>query len=1079
MITLSLFDILLVGACVTSVSTQLLNEPITVASQNLPVPSSFRSGNGFVTTNTDVIATSYEGNLHIIRINDFLKNDTSNTRTFRPSKSDSTVETFCSCNPTLFQSNQTSFVIYAVSDRDTTTGDVTSRILAVNLMDASLTWHLTLPGLVIGSPQLNSNKQKIYVVHNIFDTVNEEYDGRVTVISFDHETGQSLVVATLPDESIGAPFGPPTLKTVSQQLDTNTDNALDATDNLRDVIFFGESRQNGFSSTGSLYALIEMMTTSSPTYNIVLASTFPGSGITFPAVSSTLELYLGTQSSTIIGYTAGRSFGPLVQSVDNLTESTTTLIESQDLVVYPRWIIPLSKNASDESAPIPVNPLLSPDEQSLYVVAAGNQIYCVGTGGDIAQQSWTYQTDSSYVATPVYQELANSANVIYFIEKENGQIRQFDAESGTLNWATTLGNNVEADFVLGDGGLLYCGDTRGRIVALKIADVKTSAPFPSPTWETTTMPSSGLPTKTPTIDPTASSTISPSLRGNTSHPTDERPVGSSNKTHRPIANDTMQTSVASNGNIAAVENEPASGKNDKLPLYLGVACGGMALLSVFAFLLFRRGGSTKQHLSKEKEQILNVEKSAQTDLAIKGTKNQFEQKEDQTRVVNVSSLSNEPPTEEITTTTQPAFASSSQPPEETRNDFKIPTPCEHDQTKSSAGSPRPSRRISKETLFHITHLGDVADQLTSLSPSSSYEATNLSVPVATFDTLESDITVSSHPREDNIEALAPELAEASIQPNGTSRHSRASIFSILSSRDDDEMDGFSNFMDDFSTDHVPPPPSIMEMSLQEKHKTLGLKKQPVKLLPARCESPTPSDLMSVDESLYLDEGAISEADIGAGRVVVKTLVEAPNNEYADDPPTVLKPGSHYIERHSQKKIDGLHAPIVNQTSSSLRSDRARPIYNGVSVRPTRSKAGIFSRRLPNISIAEEETSSTIQDVSQEINSVDNISSPPHVNPAPASYYVEENEVTQRNKHEHQSAWNILLNDLLVAENLFFNPVSPSKSPDGAESQAVRPRRSGHGASRKTTHQASRISNNYDSDNSSEHGAPPPPRTFMA
>lgn len=1108
--TFTLF--LILSAYLASVSAQLLNEPIALASSRLGVSSSFRRGNGFATTNKDVVATSYEGNLHIIRTNELLNNDTSNTLIYHPPPIDSAFETICSSSPILFESNQSSFVIYAVSDRHTTIENVTSRILAVSLIDASLRWQVTVPGVVIGSPQLNSNTSRIYVVHNVFDTDNGEFEGRISVISFSRERG--VVIATLPDESTGAPFGPPKLKTVSWQLGSNGNrNDDDTVDSsapvaLRDVIFFGESRQSGFSTRGNLYALIEMISTTSPTYNLVLASDFPGSGITSPAVTSTLDVYLGTQGSYLSGYTSGRGFASLLESIDNLRENTMTVIASEDLIVYPRWIVPLSSNVSNQAAPIAANSLLSPDEQFLYVAAAGNSIVCIGTGQESANEIWSYDTQSTHLATPVYQEVENSRNVVYFIERVNGIIRQFDAENGILNWETTLGNDVEADFVLADGGLLYYGDTGGRIVALKVAAFETLAPSPAPSMKISQRPTSvpsmlltnqsqsiDVPSKTPTNNPTAAQT---SLRGNTSPQSDSRPAGIISKTNSPTTTNAINAPASTNAEVSAVENENESGKKSKLPLYLGVACGGMALLSVLAFFVLRRGRSQKRNFSsKENEKSRETDKSIESDLAAadltagdKESENRSELKE-QSGVPTVSSAFVDPSPDDINATFKPSCIPVAKSSKVRRVEFDEVPSKEHENESTEADTPATPRTTSTDNVFRNLPHKDAVDQ--SISSYSSNEATKPVFTLSACDTLEPIRETSSNPSRDSDDPALEETG-GTARPCAPSHHSRESSLSLFSSRDEEEMEGFSNFMEDYSTDPVSPS-NVVETSQQQHHDLPIVQKLPVNLLPDRCESPASSDTNSVDESLYLDEGAISEADIGAGSAAFENLGETTKKEqrytngldYADDPPSVLRPGSHYIERHSQKTVDGFQSSYVNGSRSSLVTDKTKPIYKGVSVRPSRSKAGIFSRRIPGKSMPEEETSSEeVQALSQTDNSVvaENKFSVPHVNPAPTSYYVEENEVSQRNKptmmstkQEPQSAWNTFLNDLLVAENQFFSPVPPSKSPDGADLQAVRPKRSGH--SGKATSKSPRVSNAYDSDSSSEHETPPPPRTFYA
>jgi hypothetical protein len=202
---------------------------------------------------------------------------------------------------------------------------INSRIFGVDKTGALL-WTFDLPGKVIGEPYVSRSATQgdmIYIIHNVpaaVDAVNGNTgaateDGRVSVISV--QTSSSIHTATLittvEDESNSAPFGPATGRTFASQ-DGNTD-----------VLYFGTSLDDGFSSSGSLYALFALVT--SGTYFIRPVSQedgAPRSTLARPAVSSDgTSVYLGQSESLVQGWTGGQNLGNFLMGADR--------------EVFPRW----------------------------------------------------------------------------------------------------------------------------------------------------------------------------------------------------------------------------------------------------------------------------------------------------------------------------------------------------------------------------------------------------------------------------------------------------------------------------------------------------------------------------------------------------------------------------------------------------------------------------------------------------------------------------------------------------------------------------------------------------------------------
>jgi len=266
---------------------------------------------------------------------------------------------------------------------------------------------------------------------------------------------------------------------------------------------------------------------------------------------------------------------------------------------------------------------------------------------------------------------------------------------------------------------------------------------------------------------------------------------------------------------------------------------------------------------------------------------------------------------------------------------------------------------------------------------------------------------------------------------------------------------------------------------------------------ARAASPVGS-LASLDESLYFDESTIASLELpGDGHSLAEALGMNGQPVDASDCPEdeimgKVRPGSHYLSRHQAKKDqDVVKAAVVPAKTALTRSksaDRSRPIYKGVSVRPSRSRAGLFSRRQPPLQTAdpEDEDSSAelpaprassvpprpARKVDQKLSNAPSASPPPKStgeedslsqSSAPkftrAGYYVEE---TEKEKKSPADPWSTFLNELSKVEDQFFNPTAASKAEGRSRSEGDN-------------------NNAEESDTDVESLEPPPPapRTFFA
>jgi hypothetical protein len=281
------------------------------------------------------------------------------------------------------------------------------------------------------------------------------------------------------------PFAPAAGREIPIVSTTANDDDDDGTKNdIWHVLVFGESTQDGTSPFGNLYMLVHNPANNS--FQLKIVSTVPGATLHAPALffassssssssslSSldpvTLQAFLGSYAAGVNAWTgnadsnnnnnnnnirggegeadAGGGGGDL-SSVLLLDEATASESSSSSLSsssstyvdIFPSWMQRVAGDFFNPNAPLPVTPVLSNDASLLFVAGASNSIMALDTlqGGTTA---WTLETDGVHTATPLVSSsssLASDENdewssslaneVVYFIERDNGIVRQLDAQ---------------------------------------------------------------------------------------------------------------------------------------------------------------------------------------------------------------------------------------------------------------------------------------------------------------------------------------------------------------------------------------------------------------------------------------------------------------------------------------------------------------------------------------------------------------------------------------------------------------------------------------------------------------------------
>ena len=267
--------------------------------------------------------------------------------------------------------------------------------------------------------------------------------------------------------------------------------------------------------------------------------------------------------------------------------------------------------------------------------------------------------------------------------------------------------------------------------------------------------------------------------------------------------------------------------------------------------------------------------------------------------------------------------------------------------------------------------------------------------------------------------------------------------------------------------------------------------------PAAHTSSPVGSLGSLDESLYIDESTIASLELpGDGHSLAEALGMNGQPVDASDCPEdeimgIVRPGSHYLSRHQAKKDrDVVKAAAVRAKTAaeaptrSHSAGRSRPMYKGVSVRP--SRAGLFSRRQPPLKTADpEDEDSSAESPAPRASSVpprpagkegQKLSNTPTSSPPSqsteedslsqssphftrAGYYVEESE---KEKESPADPWSNFLNELSKVEDQFFNPTAARKAEGRSRNEGD-----------------NNAAEESDTDVESLEPPPPAPRTFYA
>lgn len=403
----------------------------------------------------------------------------------------------------------TEFAVYAVEDvppspvPDDFEGQ--SRVHAISHPNNDLLWTSPpLPGVVSGTPVVTSDGRYVYLTRNT-DSFLAMPEGHFTVLNADDGTVHYTESATANHANDTMPYGPLTIVH-----DPAGGHYQGGEFNRQDLAIWHTSSDGGEAKFG--HTRIFQLP---PYYN--------PDALVPPSLStermddkqwsvSTKPTLTGDGTKGFFGATRGELKGWVARKYSNNAD-------------WSRELTPL--NPDLPRTPIPVSPVLHPDETILYVPSPTTTFYALNvTDGSTL---WSAGGTSLYSAEPKM-----STNVlddrIYLVQKTRGVVQARDARNGTLHWQifcgtytfdVTCSDDVLSEFALSDDGHnLYYIAANGDVAALAVSygPKNTPAPTDYPTRMPVTSDPSSRPSNAPSDAPSIGPTLVPS-EGPSSDPT--------------------------------------------------------------------------------------------------------------------------------------------------------------------------------------------------------------------------------------------------------------------------------------------------------------------------------------------------------------------------------------------------------------------------------------------------------------------------------------------------------------------------------------------------------------------------------
>eukprot|EP00980_Cylindrotheca_fusiformis_P030998 scaffold25699_cov137-Cylindrotheca_fusiformis.AAC.2 len=339
-----------------------------------------------------------------------------------------------------------------------------SRVIAVSIPSHKSLWKSAqLPGIPMGSPlpYVNrndeaSNPNYIVLTHNKnISTVNDTQQvGHMTLLSA--ENGD--VKYTIPESELELTpkgFGPPSVA-------TNPSRGMyaEGMQNSNDIVVWASNDEDGRGTAGHTFAFqlptaFKDVTGDLSELGVEVLKRVSWNAVTRPALSRNgTHMYFGVTDNQLRGWTGKARFD------QNADWSAATLFDD------------------DSRAPIPTTPVLSCDENRLFVSSSSFDFASVNT--ITGKANWKVSGTSAFLSEA---RISPDDERIYVAQSADGRIFCYDQQSGDSCWERSCddfeedcSNSIRADFAVSTSGqFLYFSDVKGRVIALKLGDVAESS----------------------------------------------------------------------------------------------------------------------------------------------------------------------------------------------------------------------------------------------------------------------------------------------------------------------------------------------------------------------------------------------------------------------------------------------------------------------------------------------------------------------------------------------------------------------------------------------------------------------------
>mmetsp|Transcript_12023 Transcript_12023/g.18960 ORF Transcript_12023/g.18960 Transcript_12023/m.18960 type:complete len:558 (+) Transcript_12023:90-1763(+) len=215
----------------------------------------------------------------------------------------------------------------------------------------------------------------------------------------------------------------------------------------------------------------------------------------------------------------------------------------------PAATLGFTRNSGFRGQPVFASPALSSDTAQPAVFGGTASTEFIRMDHDFSNPQ-TITTSSHIMAEA---KVDPGDRTVYFVEL-TGMLHSVDFNNLQNRWSFDLGFSVEGDMAMSaDGSVLYIGDTRGMITAVKVAEI---APTPEPTTSPTSVasesPSSApiVPTLPPSAVPTGLPSSTPTKAPSTDEPT-------ASPTKAPVEEEVTNPPVATPAPEAATSEAPS------------------------------------------------------------------------------------------------------------------------------------------------------------------------------------------------------------------------------------------------------------------------------------------------------------------------------------------------------------------------------------------------------------------------------------------------------------------------------------------------------------------------------------------